>query len=400
MGMNIRAVLASIILLAVIAPVVAAPVESAPAAKPPPGVEMAAAVSTTTGLAISPLFGMGAVGAWQWWHTPDAARAAVPWHARPGFWIPALLLVALLVMKEPLLYFFPGAKKPLDLLEVIENKASALVAAPLVLHLAIQTFLHASAAGSGTPLVQAGMDPGSTTLVVLGSIGLLAVFACVWMVAHAINMLILLSPSATLDMVMRGFRGLILGVVAGSAVLNPWLGLLVAMLVILVCYRCFGWAWRLMIFGSTIAFDLVTRRKQSTPDPSGRVRAFLSRADAANGLPRRSRGWLHLDVTGELAFTGRSLPWLPSRTLAFDARAVQLTRGLLGPDLRVATAGNFGARALLCLPPRFTGAEESLGREFGIAASNQHPAARTWQAALAWLTDTLGQNVRVQSLDG
>ena len=398
--MNIRSLLALFLVLAM-SPLATAAVESPPAAvKPPPGVEMAAAVSATTGIAISPLFGMGAVGAWQWWHTPEAARAGSPWHAHPGFWIPALLLVALLVLKEPMLYFFPGAKKPLDLVEVIENKASALVAAPLVLHLAIQTFRHASSAGASTPIVSAGVDPGTSVMVVIGSLGLLAVFACVWMVSHAVNMLILLSPSATLDMAMRGFRGLVLSAVALSAMLNPWFGLVIALVVILVCYRCFGWAWRLMIFGSTIAFDLVTRRKQAGTDGSGKVRAFLARADAATRLPRRSRGWLHLDATGELVFTGRALPWRPAASIAYDARAVQITRGLLGPDLRDNSPGGFGSRALASLPPRFTGAEESLGKEFGIDASTQHPAARTWQAAVRWLTDTLGQNIQVKSLDG
>src|SRR5262245_38606238 len=65
-----------------------------PAAKPTPGVEAAQAISTITGVAISPLLGVGAVGAVKYYRTPEAARGRLPWFAQPWFFVPALVLVA------------------------------------------------------------------------------------------------------------------------------------------------------------------------------------------------------------------------------------------------------------------------------------------------------------------
>ena len=41
------------------------------------GVRMAEAVSATTGMAISPLLGVSAVGAWRYWQTPRGGPAAM-----------------------------------------------------------------------------------------------------------------------------------------------------------------------------------------------------------------------------------------------------------------------------------------------------------------------------------
>ena len=41
-------------------------------ARSTPGVEAAQAISTLTGVAISPLLGVGGIGAWKWWKAPAA----------------------------------------------------------------------------------------------------------------------------------------------------------------------------------------------------------------------------------------------------------------------------------------------------------------------------------------
>ena len=97
------------------------------------GVELVEAVSQTTGIAISPLFGVGALGAWTWFQTPSAQRDALPWFAQEWFWLPALLLVLLLVAKDPLLGWIPIIKKPLDALDVVEDKFSAVLASAVVI---------------------------------------------------------------------------------------------------------------------------------------------------------------------------------------------------------------------------------------------------------------------------
>lgn len=361
-----------------------------------PGVKMAEAVSATTGMAISPLLGVSAVGAWRYWQTPPEARGNVPWFAHPWFWGPALFLVLLLAAKEPLLYFFPGAKKPLDLVEVVENKASALLAAPVVLQMAIAVFQSAAEAGRATtPVVTAGFDPGVWFGAVAAGVGLLLVFACVWLVAHTVNILILLSPSATLDMILRGSRTLVMAAVGLSSCLNVWFGLAVSLLVLLLAVRCFGWAWRLTFYGTTVAVDWLGFRRDPPIDPAQGVRAFTARA--AGRLPVRSRGVLRMAVTGEPEFRGRALPWLPARVVPVQAVGTVVARSFPGVHVRVG-GGNRTVRAFV-LPPRFRGREEALGRAFGIEADLENPIARTLRAAWSWLMETVAASANTQVLD-
>src|SRR5690349_5603966 len=100
------------------------------AAKSTPGLEMAQAISTITGVAISPLLGVSAVGAWTYFKAPSEKRAKLSWYAQPWFWVPALLLVAVAFVKDTFGTALPTAvKKPFDVVETIENKISGLVAA-------------------------------------------------------------------------------------------------------------------------------------------------------------------------------------------------------------------------------------------------------------------------------
>ncbi len=135
-------------LLAVVAPFALAAATPAPAAAPvearkdgSPAAPIAAAISTVTGIAISPLLGTSGYGAYQWFKAKDeAARAALPWFAQVKFWLPAMLLVGVCALKDSFGAIVPtGLKKPLDMLETIENKFSGLVAAGAVVPFAMDT---------------------------------------------------------------------------------------------------------------------------------------------------------------------------------------------------------------------------------------------------------------------
>jgi len=73
----------------------AEPAATAPSTKAQvPGTELAHAISEITGVAISPLLGVSAVGVWKYYHAPPQQRGRLPWFAQPWFWVPALVLVA------------------------------------------------------------------------------------------------------------------------------------------------------------------------------------------------------------------------------------------------------------------------------------------------------------------
>ena len=111
--------------------------------------ELAHAISEITGVAISPLLGVSAVGAWRYFHaqTPQQ-RARLPWFAQPWFWIPAFVLVTACFLKDTLGITAPRLlKKPLDVADALEHKISGLVATGAFVPLVIAVFPTAAARG-------------------------------------------------------------------------------------------------------------------------------------------------------------------------------------------------------------------------------------------------------------
>src|ERR1035438_10734900 len=91
---------------------------------------MAQTLSTVTGVAISPLLGVGAIGCYQYCKAKtNAEKAKLPWFANPLFWVPALLLVGARILKDTIGITVPTVlKKPFDMAETCEHKISGLVA--------------------------------------------------------------------------------------------------------------------------------------------------------------------------------------------------------------------------------------------------------------------------------
>jgi hypothetical protein len=127
-------VLLAAFLAALVSPLFAATADtSSKAGDRSPAGSIVSAVTTLTGIAISPLLGTGGFGLYQYWKSEEASRPSLPWYAKPSFFIPALLIAALCAVKDALgTVVPPGFKKPLDVLETVENKASGLVAAGAV----------------------------------------------------------------------------------------------------------------------------------------------------------------------------------------------------------------------------------------------------------------------------
>src|SRR5260370_9772177 len=100
------------------------------------GQQIARAVATVTGTAISPLFGVCVLGAYTYLKAPPAGRASLPFYCSPVFWIPLAVLVTLVMLKDTVGAAAPLLKKPLDAIEIlVVNKAALLFAVlPVVWH--------------------------------------------------------------------------------------------------------------------------------------------------------------------------------------------------------------------------------------------------------------------------
>src|SRR5690606_11035890 len=98
------------------------------AAKDVPGQELARTITEVTGVAICPLMGMSAVGAYTYFRTEEEKRRELPWYCHPAVFGAGLLLVGGVFAKDSLGLVVPTAlKKPMDVLEAVENKSSGLV---------------------------------------------------------------------------------------------------------------------------------------------------------------------------------------------------------------------------------------------------------------------------------
>ena len=373
-------------------PAPAVPVGKVPPAaqRPPPGVEAAQALSTLTGAAISPLLGVGAVGAYKYWRTPEAARARLPWFAQRWFWVPALVLVGLVFLKDTLGAALPWVlKKPLDLLEMFEHKLSALLMAGLFVPLLSSLFQdvvdRSSLSGMGLGMV----EPASLLNLLLLPLAL-AVFAVVFLASHAINVLVLISPFGLVDTALKAFRLVLLFSVVLTSVINPYLGGLWALLLIIISYTIAGWSLRMSVFGTVLAWDLLTFRHRRFQPGSTENWAFTARRIEA--VPARSYGRLARDEQGRLVFHYR--PWLVfrQRRLVLGEGTYCLGRGLVYPEVHRVVGEE--SEAQLLLPPRCRGHEESLTSHYQLTAPRDIGILRGLKGLRAWWRDLFTRRVK------
>lgn len=339
-----------------------------------PAAGVATALSTITGIAISPLLGTGVYGAYSWFTAEEGKRAALPWYGQVAFWLPALLLVGLCAGKDALgATLPPGLKKPLDVLETVENKFSGLVAAGAVVPFTLDTMVKVMFADQGPTGINPALWLSGSGLATLPVATLdftwllniltipcaVALFAMVWLSSHAINVLILLSPWGAIDAALKIARTALLGLITIGATLNPWLGATLSLVVIVVAYFLAGWSFRLSVFGSVFCWDFITRRREVV-SPLEKDHAMFA-GPGLPGVPVRTYGRLVLGLAGAVEFVYR--PWLCLApkvvALPVDRRGMAVGTGLFFSDV----LGPDGA-VWFSLPPRYRGQEENIARVF------------------------------------
>jgi hypothetical protein len=355
-----------------------------------PGAQFAELISTTTGVAISPLLGSSAYGAIKWIRakTPEA-RAKLPWFAQPWFWVPALVLVGLCFVKDTAGTALPTAvKKPLDVAETMENKISGLIAAgafvPLIAIMS-QEFGPDSAMLSSMGFAAADLSWLYNLIMVPLAI---AVFALVFLAANAINILILLSPFTTVDLALKTVRTAILATVAGTSLMNPWVGAAWALIIIGISYFLAGWSFRLTHFGAVFTWDFFTRRrKRFKPDPTAN-KVFLGRK--INKVPARTYGKLSRNEAGKLVLNYRPLLVLPPRTLELPEGNHAVGCGLLYCEI-IRVEGD-EAKTVILLPPRYRGHETDLVKIYGLTGTREVGILAAWK----WLKELCGFRAQPQ----
>ncbi len=369
------------------------------------GEEIARTVTLTTGVPISPLLGVSGLGAWRWWRTPAAARAELPWYARPWFWGPGFFLVFLFAANTTIGAAVPGLKKPMDFVEEHENKFSALVASPVVL-LEVKRLLGlgfpalsaaqtaggsavspiAGFAGSGLALAASPVPlEGAARLFVDLGLGVLylACFFVVFIAFHAIQVMIALSPSALLDMLLRTFRLSLLGLLGLTSWIHPYLGATLGFAILFIAWLSAGWSFRLTVYGSVLSWEFLAGRDGSADPATAPLAAFSQRG--LKGVKPRSFGRLEGDGAGAWIFRYR--PWLilPRRSVQLPAGEMAVLRGALSPLL--VRHGALRPQTLMRFPPRFRTREAELAARLGAGEVLEGRIVRGFRAAWQWMKE-------------
>lgn len=353
-----------------------------------PGVAMAQGITEITGVAISPLLGVSAVGSWQYFKAPAELRDDLPWYCQPWAWGTGFAMLALVVLKDTLGAAAPGIlKKPFDMAELFENKASALVASAAFVPLVAREMSH----GLEKVEVPAGMlghemigaiDP-SWFMVPMSVIA----FAVVWVCSHAINVLIILSPFSTVDTLLKIGRVGMLMMIGLAYWIAPWLGAAFCVVIILIATWLAPSALRLMIFGSRFAGDVLLpwrAKKTATPE-----RPHVFTLGSIGGLPSRTGGRLVSTDDGGVEFRYRRFCVMPESVVRLPDGERHIGKGLISP------AVFSGEEKQLLMLPRYRGREEAVVEILNFKEAREHPFSRGWAAAKAWISGALGRPARV-----
>jgi hypothetical protein len=389
--------LAGLLILACSAASLAAPLPSQPSDHLP-GVELAQGITQLTGVAISPLLGVSSVGAWSYYKAPAERRAALPWFCQPYFWGAGFCLFALCFLKDTLGAAAPSVlKKPLDVIELFENKLSALIACSAFLPFIVsQMAPHAFgtpeaslSAGGGLPLASinfaaAGWLDLRLIMIPLAIIG----FLTVWLASHAINVLITLSPFTIVDSLLKLAKAVLLSTVVASSFISPFLGAAVCLAILLVAAGVAPWAFRITVFGTLFGLDILLPRRGGRRVRATQPHAFLARK--MGGVPTRTYGRLARAETGEVTFVYR--PWLllPERTMRVARGSVAVAKGVLFPSLLHATEAGERRAILVMFLPRYRSHEQTIAAHFEIAEIVDSPLLKGFRAMRSWLSEMLG----------
>jgi len=385
-----KKLLSLLLLLALTGNSFSAVADSKPAAKPIPGEDIAQTASMITGVAISPLIGVSAVGAYKWWQAKSPEqKAKLPWFANPLFWIPAFVLAGACLIKDTAGTALPTvAKKPLDVADAIEHKISGLIAVGAFVPIAAAIF---SSSGSDDgaslgALGYAGIDLSWLYNALMVPIAMVA-FIIVFLASNAINILILLSPFTTVDAALKAFRGALLASVVGTSWANPWMGLAWALIIILVSWLIAGWSFRLSHFGVVFIWDIITVRRHRFKPHGTENKMFLSRK--IEKAPARTYGRLSRDAQGNLTLKYR--PWLvlAEQSVTLPAAKYAIGKAVFYSDIHQVEGEK--TRTALMLPPRYRGHEEELVKIYGL--EGVHPAGL--RAAWQWIKGLFGAETKL-----
>jgi len=333
------------------------------------------ALATVTSTAISPLVGVSVMGAWHYFRIAKEQRSQLPFFDRPYFWIPTMVLLLLIFIKDTFGGFAPLIKKPLDAIEVLlVNHASlVLIVLPIVMNQVARVMGYTSlkalfAAELGGPVIYAATmqtsgvhHAFSVVTAVLYTVVGLVIAGVVWLLGHCFDVLALLSPFPFVDFVLKAIRNVIFAILLATSIISPHLGLLLSLAVIIVSFLLFGWALRLSFFGALFAWSLLEMLLLDIKEKPSREQGVRAFSSGLKNVKRRTYGKLSPREDGSLEFRYRRMLVGPAKAVVVGrGNSFSVARGVFYPTVVEPIESANKNRVVFRLLPTYRGVEEEV----------------------------------------
>jgi hypothetical protein len=363
---------------------------------------IATEISKVTGCAISPILGISVLGAYTYYTTPAADRGRLPWHAVPRFWVPLLVVLLGIILKDSAKIALPKIiMTPLDAAETLLEKNTSAVLALIVLLTSItgrgldQLQLTASSFSPSIPAcAHAAVEtaqqavPNLAGAIELGALILVVtvVYTVVWIVSQSFNILIFLCPFSSIDLLLTLGKNSVLALLLGAFLFHPFAGLMVALMIFLISFFFFSWSFRFMLFGTLIALDLLRGPARILPADTREIPVFSCRE--LKEAPAMSYGWLRRRGDS-LVFTYRPWLFLRPHAIPLPNSCAEYSLGQSNYSALLirehATAGSY--TALCRLRPRYNSHEQRIAELLGLNGVSDLKRGKPLQKGLSWFRE-------------
>ena len=218
----------------------------------------------------------------------------------------------------------------------------------------------------------------------------MAIFAVVWLASHALKCLMVLSPSSWINSAVELVRGLFLTVFAGLALLNPWIGLIFSLAIIIFCVCIAGWAFRWNVFGAIFLKDFFTRAHRKPLAEGEAFKGFSTKH--FRGPKPRSYGEIRREGS-DLIFSWK--PWLilpaQEEKMSIQERKTGVRKGVFFPAITVHEDDADAQRSAVDLRPRFRDHGQEICDQLGLSEVTPNLILHGFREGWTWLKEQISR---------
>jgi hypothetical protein len=358
-------------------------------------------LSEMTGEATSPLLSMTLIGLFKNVCTDAEHRELLPWYYQLNFLLSAIAILIVVTVKDTLLTPLGAFKKPVDALGEVVHIASGIIALPIATTyfsdsvsypiadslVSITNWItpaaYATSAISLTEPSTMFLFAGKTLGTGLG----LVVFATTWVLSNVVEVLIFLSPIPFVDTILKTFRTSLIAGLMSIAYLNPFVGAIASLLIILLAARMFGYSFRLLTFGFVYCGDFLRRKWRENQTNDQGILAFSGQGIV--GTKIRSIGRIYQEEES-LVFVYYPLLIFPPQRITINLeKEINVVRGLASPVILKPDPLTEKSRTLFRLPPRYRNQEVFVGMSLNLPVNQEINTRRRKGGLFNWLSSDL-----------